>query len=258
MSSYAGRHADLYDLFYAGKPYPEEAGFVHRCLQQYGIGQVRRLLEIACGTGSHALVLEGFGYEIVATDYSLDMLAVARQKAARRSSKVDFRHQNMRSVNLPGPPFDAVICLFDSLGYVITNEAIKQTLLGVHQSLRNGGLFIFEFWHAGAMLCHYEPLRLSRYQTEKGEVLRIAETHLDYHQQLCRVRYTIYELNRDGTYTRFEETQFNRYFLVQEMAAYLIENGFTPVKWFSGFNDSEDITGDTWHVVALARKDYKD
>jgi len=85
MSSYVGRHAELYDIFYADKPYGKEAAFVHQCLQHYSLGTTHRVLELACGTGSHALALEQKGYKILATDYSTDMLACARRKGANRN-----------------------------------------------------------------------------------------------------------------------------------------------------------------------------
>src|SRR5688500_12805755 len=121
MSSYPGRHAELYDLLYADKPYAEEAMVVHRCLQEFNIGATNRLLELACGTGSHAFELEKFGYQIVATDYSEDMLRIAQNKARKRSSTVDFRVQDMTNISIPETDFDAVVCLFDSIGYVVTN-----------------------------------------------------------------------------------------------------------------------------------------
>jgi SAM-dependent methyltransferase len=254
MSSYVGRHAELYDVFYADKPYDNEADFVHQCLQQYSAGTTHRVLELACGTGSHALALEKKGYKIVATDYSTDMLACARRKAVQVRSEVAFCHYDMRTLDLPYDPFDAVICLFDSIGYVATNEALEQVLKGVHRHLRPNGLFVFEFWHAAAMLRHYDPLRVRRFNTPDGEVLRIAETTLDYANQLSRVTYIVYELRSDGTYTNFEEAQINRYFLVQEVAAWLSTYNFTPLKWFNGFNDDAMITDQTWHVVAVARK----
>lgn len=254
MSSYIGRHAELYDTFYADKPYAEEAAFVHQCLQQYSVGTTRRLLELACGTGKHALALEKFGYEIVATDYSEDMLACARRKAAEVASSVDFRWQDMRSLNIADRPFDAVICLFDSIGYVETNEALMQVLQGVHRHLRPDGLFVFDFWHAVAMLRSHDPVRIRRWSTPEGELVRISETELDYAKQLARVTYTIYELRHDGTYISLKETQTNRYFLVQEMAGWLSSCGFTPVKWFAGFALDENITQQTWHIVAVARR----
>jgi SAM-dependent methyltransferase len=254
MNSYIGRHAELYDLFYAEKSYKDEADFVHRCLQSYGDGSIRRLLELACGTGSHALELEKFGYNIVATDYSNDMLACARRKATQVLSTIDFRWQDMRTLDLPDRPFDAALCLFDSIGYVASNEALTQVLRGVHDHLRPGGLFVFEFWHEGAMLHSYDPVRIRRWSIPKGEVLRISKTELEYPKKLARVTYTIYELHHDGTYTCLKETQTNRYFLVQEMAGWLSTCGFMPVKWFAGYALDENITEQTWHIFAVARR----
>lgn len=254
MSSYIGRHAELYDIFYAEKPYGEEAAFVHQCLQQYSIGKTNRLLELACGTGEHALALEKFGYEIVAVDYSEDMLNCAQRKALETSSTVNFRWQDMRNLNLSEEAFDAVVCLFDSIGYVATNAALNQVLQGINHHLRPDGLLIFEFWHAAAMLHDYEPVRIRRWFIPEGEILRISETTLQLPQQLANVTYSIYELCHDGTYSSFKETQVNRYFLLQEMANLLTFSGFTPLNWFSGFRDDENISQETWHIVGVARK----
>jgi ubiquinone/menaquinone biosynthesis C-methylase UbiE len=253
MSSYIGRHAVLYDLFYGDKPYTQEAEFVHLCIQRYGDGNTKRLLELACGTGNHALALEKYGYTITATDYSPDMLELAQVKAKKMDSHVDFRWQDMRSLELPDHSFDVVICLFDSIGYVATNEALMKVLRGIHRRLRPGGLFIFEFWHAAAMLKGYEPLRIRHWTVPDGEVLRISETVLDPSKQLASVTYTIYELKADDRYSSMKETQTNRFFLVQEMAGWLMMSGFTVVNWFSGFMNVEQITEDTWHVVAVAQ-----
>jgi ubiquinone/menaquinone biosynthesis C-methylase UbiE len=253
-NSYIGRHAELYDIFYADKPYVAEASFVHQCLQEYSAGPARRLLELACGTGSHALALESLGYEIVAIDSSEHMLASARLKAGKSSSRVHFRRQDMTALDVAGAPFDAVICLFDSIGYVVTNEAIKQTLEGVYRHLRPDGLFVFEFWHAGAMLRSFDPIRVRTWPLPEGELLRISETRLECGRQLSHVAYTILELRRDGTYSRLTETQLNRYFLVQEMAGWLSTSGFTPIKWFAGFSLNEGIDETTWHVLAVARR----
>lgn len=254
MTSYSGRHAELYDLFYADKPYAAEAAFVDQCLEKFSGGTANRLLEIACGTGTHSFHLETPERQIVATDYSEDMLRRARQKADEKWSKVEFQLQDMTQLEVDGAPFDAVICLFDAIGYVATNDALEKVFRGVHRHLRPDGLFIFEFWHAAAMLRHYDPVRVRRWQIGDSFVLRISETTLDVANQLSRVIYSIYELNADGTYSNLIETQVNRYFLLQEMTAWLTSSGFTPVKWFAGFTDDETISDDTWHIVAVARR----
>jgi SAM-dependent methyltransferase len=256
VTTHQGRNAELYDLFYADKPYEEEARFVHACLQRYGARPARRILELACGTGRHARALAGLGYEVVATDRSEPMLACARRgQDAPGAAPVSFLRQDMLTLQLAAPPFDAAVCLFDSIGFVQTNEAILQVLDGVRRHLHPGGLFVFEFWHAAAMLRRYEPVRVRRWPTPQGEIVRIAETRLDLPRQLAEVRYTIFEPTADGRHHSSQETQVNRYFLVQEMAGWLKEAGFSALGWFGGFDFADAVTEDTWHVVAVARTD---
>jgi len=254
MTSYDGRHADLYDIFYSEKPYAEEAAFVDQCLKKHSDGHTRRLLELACGTGTHAFELEKRGYQIVATDYSPDMLRRARQKASERSSRVRFELQDMSNLDVSEAPFDAAVCLFDAIGYVATNDALAKVFSGVYKHLRTGGLFVFEFWHAAAMIRHYDPVRVRRWQTNDTEILRISETSLELAEQLSKIKYSIYELHNSGTYSSLIETQVNRYFLLQEMVTRVSSTGFTPVKWFAGFVDDENITDDTWHILGVIRR----
>ena len=168
-------------------------------------------------------------------------------------SKVEFRQHDMRAVPAAEKPYDVVVCLFNSLGYVATNEALQQVFDGVHRLLRRDGLFIFEFWHAAAMLRSYDPVRVRRWHVDSGEILRISETQLEPSKQLATVTYHIYELNKDGTFTAFTKSQVNRYFLVQEMAVWLSANHFTAVKWFAGFEENKPIDQEAWHVLAVAR-----
>ena len=252
-SSYVGRHAQLYDLFYAEKDYNQEAAFVHKCIQTY-YPQARNVLELACGTGTHSLLLEKLGYNLISTDYSPDMLARAKEKAQKVNSSIDFRQQDMRSLDIPERPFDVIICLFDSIGYVATNRNILQVLNGVNQHLTSNGLFIFEFWHAGAMLCSYDPVRVRRFSIPNGKIERISETKIDYKEQLCHVSYTINEMDSTGTYQTIQETQINRFFLVQEMNFFLTQAMLTPIKWFAGFCNDEKINEAVWHIVVVAQK----
>ena len=252
MSVYGGRYAELYDLFYSDKPYAEEAAFVHDCLQKFARTPVRETLELACGTGRHALELEKHGYEITAMDRSPDMLEIARRRAAKKN--VTFASGDMQHLQLPAKEWDAVICLFDSIGYLKTDEALNEALRGIWKRLRPDGLFLFEFWHAPAMLNRYSPVRVRRWKTPKSEIVRISETALDRENGLAVVDYSVYELNNDGTYSTLRETHTNRYFSVEEIQSLVLAANFEPVKFFAGFNNTEPITDETWHVLAVARK----
>jgi SAM-dependent methyltransferase len=254
MTNYAGRYAELYDLFYADKPYADEARFVHDCIQEFGSRPTREVLELACGTGRHALELEKFGYEITATDRSPDMLAIARRRAAMSHSKIVFALADMRNLETPAKDYDVVVCLFDSIGYLKTDQALHDALIAICNRLRPAGLFIFEFWHAPAMLNQYSPMRVRKLKTPDGEVTRTSETTLDSQNRLASVNYTIEERKNDGTRSTLSESHTNRFFSVDEMKKLVSAAGFQCVKFFAGFDKTEPIADETWHIVPVVRK----
>jgi ubiquinone/menaquinone biosynthesis C-methylase UbiE len=254
MSSYTGKHAEYYDIFYRDKDYAAEAEFVDQCIKRFGLPGANRLLELACGTGNHAFALETAGYQLLATDYSEDLLKEADKKAKARGSRVAFQLADMRELQLDADPFDAVICLFDSIGYVQSDEAINAVFQNVQRNLRPGGLFIFEFWHAPAMLKSYDPVRVRRWSIPEGKLLRISSTELLEGTSLAEVSYEIYELRKDLSYETIEESQVNRFFTVEEMKRFLKANQFEGQAWFNGYSWSENIDDECWHVLAVAQR----
>ena len=250
MTNYAGRYAELYDLFYADKPYADEARFVHECIREFSSGPTRDILELACGTGQHALEFEKLGYNVTATDRSPDMLEVAQKRACGKNLVL----AEMEHLDLPKKNFDAAVCLFDSIGYLKTIEAIANALARIRSHLRDGALFIFEFWHAPAMLNGYSPVRERRWKIDNGDITRTSETTLDRENNLAEVVYTVEERKRDGSCTTFRESHVNRFFSVNEMETLLSRAKFSPIKFFAGFNKTEPIIDDTWHIVAVAQK----
>ena len=257
MSSYLGRHAELYDIFYADKPYKQEAGFIAHMFQTYN-ATGKTLLDIACGTGTHAFIFEQMGFDVTALDYSPDMIDAARKKSDTASSNVNFIHGDMRHLmhiaQLREQQFDVVVCLFDSIGYTLANDGIAQTLDGIANLLKPNGLCCIEYWHAAAMLQHYSPVRVRRWNAADSEIIRISETSLDPQTQTAEISFDIIELFLNGTYTRLKEIQQNRFFLAQEMNAFLVNAGLTPLSHHDGFSDNQIISSNSWHIVSFSRK----
>jgi ubiquinone/menaquinone biosynthesis C-methylase UbiE len=258
MSSYIGRHAQLYDIFYGEKNYQKEADFVHTMIQTYTQpNQRKNLLELACGTGNHAFCLAKYGYEITALDYSSDMISRAKEKMSDSQANIHFRVADMRQLSALdfGQTFDLAICLFDSIGYVLHNEAIHSVFDGVYRQLNPHGLFIFEFWHAPAMLKSFDPVRVKRWKLDDREILRISETSLDISNSTSTVLYTIYEFFANQTFSLLQESQRNRFFQLQEMISFVKQHDFEVVKYFGGYDNLlTQIDEQTWHILMILRK----
>ena len=108
------KSAQIYDLLYTGsgiKDYVAEAVELHRIIDQ-ACPAARTLLDVACGTGAHLAELRQW-YSVEGVDLSPAMLAIARRKLPAIALHV----ADMRTFDL-GRSFDAVICLFSSIGHV--------------------------------------------------------------------------------------------------------------------------------------------
>ncbi len=254
MSSYIGKHAELYDLFYSSKDYQKEALFIHQCIQKAGI-QSAEILELACGTGNHALQLEKLGYSLLSTDYSADMLKVAQSKNTGKN--IRFQWMDITDFNLGSKKYKVIVCLFDSIGYVQSNENIIKVFSSVAAHLEEGGIFIFEFWNGGAFMRNYEASRVRKWNRGEEEIVRLSETEIDYVHQLGKVNYTISTFDKGKEISVLQEQQINRFFFIQEMKNLLNSGGLTPLQFTNGYEEDFNIDFNSWHTVGVAKKTRK-
>ncbi|GAC1659104.1 MAG: hypothetical protein NVS9B12_11920 [Vulcanimicrobiaceae bacterium] len=135
--------AKYYDALYRamGKDYARESARVTQVLQERGIAGGAALLDVACGTGAH---LEHLSKTFTCEGLDLDrnMLALG----AQRCPDVPFTQTDMVSFNL-GKKFDAILCLFSSIGYVPNVMRLEQTMQTFARHLKPGGVVILEPWH---------------------------------------------------------------------------------------------------------------
>jgi SAM-dependent methyltransferase len=255
LNSYRGLHAARYDLIYADKPYGREAGFIaDRVSRLRGGAGPGSLLDVACGTGRHALELAAMGWHVTGVDYNPELLERARASAAERGLDVCFLERDMRELDVDGRPFDVVTCLFDSIGYGLADEAIVGTLRGMAKHLAPDGVLAVEFLHAAAIARH-SPVKVRRWPTPDGHlIVRISETELDRPNQLIHVSYELIELQGDGAgYEHATETQSNRFFSPEEMHAMMTQASLDVHAIVPAYEEDETVSDETWHLIAFAR-----
>jgi SAM-dependent methyltransferase len=251
INTFTGLHAGYYDLVYADKPYAAEARFVLGQLEEQLGRRPRTLLDIACGTGRHAAEFADAGIGVTGVDINEQLLEHARE----RRPDIEFVQQDMTTLELGDARFEAVTCLFDSIGYPQRNELVIATLEAARRHLADGGVLAVEFLNAAAMIMHSAPLRVRRWDTaDGGELLRISETRLDLATQVMHVDYELVELRGDGTFEHTRERQSNRFFSAPEMGALMAAGGLELRAAVAAYEDTPEIGADTFHVLALARQ----
>ncbi|OPZ82879.1 MAG: Ubiquinone/menaquinone biosynthesis C-methyltransferase UbiE [bacterium ADurb.Bin429] len=135
--------APYYDEIMSVVPYHQWVQYLRRLFKRFG-WKPRRILDLATGTGTVALLLAEHGYRITGVDLSEPMLTIARRKAAEAGvGDVTFLCQDATRLDLP-PSFDVVISLFDSLNYILTSKGLRDAFASVYRALTPGGGFIFD------------------------------------------------------------------------------------------------------------------
>ncbi len=245
-------YADAYDLFYCDKDYDAECDLLERLFQTHGDSSIRRILDLGCGTGNHAISLAQRGYEVVGVDRSESMLALAQGKVVGLSrGSVAFHQGDIRSVNL-GQDFDAALMMSAVLGYQLENEDVLSALKTARRHLRAGGLLVFDVWYGPAVL-HQRPSQHIRVIPIKdGKILRVASGELDVRRHICTVDYHIWKLEGERLAAETEETHSMRYFFSQELDLFLAESGFTLTRLAAFPDFDQDVDEMTWNVLGVA------
>lgn len=130
--------AQHYDLLYEkglGKDYAAEAAMVAEL-----VPGATTLLDVACGTGLHLQHLSK-RFDCTGVDLDEGMLAVARA----RCPGMPLHAADMANFDL-GQKFDAVVCLFSSIGYVRTEERLRSAVAAMARHLAPGGTLLVEPW----------------------------------------------------------------------------------------------------------------
>jgi SAM-dependent methyltransferase len=136
------KSARIYDLLYVGtgiKDYRAETVELRRIIEESCPG-AKTLLDVACGTGAHLAELRQW-YQVEGADLSPAMLAVASERLAG----VPLHEANMRTLDL-GRSFDAVICLFSSIGYVTDPGEMRSAVARLAAHVAPGGILILDGW----------------------------------------------------------------------------------------------------------------
>jgi SAM-dependent methyltransferase len=175
------RSARLYDAIYASmRDYPRQAAELDRLVRERRPG-ARMLLDVACGTGAHLEHLSG-QYEVEGLDLDPEMLAVARE----RLPQARFHEGDMADFDL-GRRFDAVVCMFSSIGYVRTEARLRSAVAAMARHLEPGGVLVVEPWltpdawhdgHVAGVFVDEPELKLARVNVaERRDDLSIVDFH---------------------------------------------------------------------------------
>jgi len=185
----------------------------------------RSILDLACGTGTAAVLWAKNGDRVHGIDRSEQMLEMARRKAQEHHVKVDFSKQAMTSFTLP-ERVDLVTCYFDSLNYLLTLADMTACFKSVRRVMNDYSYFIFDVNTPEAMKVIWGS---EVYADEIEDVAWIWKNCYFPRVNRAEVKATFFVRGDDNTWERFEEVHAERGYGPSDIRKLLKASGLKPV-----------------------------
>lgn len=233
MSAYDALAAS-YDGLTWDVPYEEILAYLQALLKRHGASP-KSVLDLACGTGSLAVLLAEAGYRTLAADASEEMLAMAYDKASDLPHPPFFICQRMEALTLP-EPVDWVVCCLDSLNYLTDPRDAAKALGRIYESLTDGGVLTFDINSEeklrgldGQIFLDENDESYCVWRAEFDEAERICYYGMDLFQRQGKLWRRSFEEHREYAYTVSQLTEFLRAAGFSRIECYG-DRQFTPPK----------------------------
>lgn len=227
-----------------------EAAFLRRIVDAAG---ARTVLDLACGTAMHSVLLARWGLEVVAADPSEKMLEKARENIREAGVDVRLVQAGFGEVgSLINRDFDAVLCLGNSLPHLLTRGALASALGDVFTALAPGGVFVTQNRNYDKVVAERNRfMPLDAVERDGKEILFFRL--LDFGEEL--ITFNIVTLIREeGKWSYSVSSTKHRPVLKAEIEELLRGFAFTSISFHGDLKGSvyhRDASGD---LVVVARK----
>ncbi len=249
---FGNEYSTVYDILYEEKDYDSECDFLEDIFKKYSLN-VKKILDLGCGTGGHLLPLIKRGYKVTGVDRSPHMLSILRKKTEKLGLNINSIESDICSLNLRSK-FDVVISAFAVMGYQTSNRQLSDACLTASKHLKSSGLFIFDCWNGLAVLNDPPKKVVKRLNLGGKEIVRYTEPVLDLMSHVCETKFK-FQMS-DGDYIELDnvESHYMRFLFPQEISYFLDVAGFSKVNFCPFMDLDGKLNESVWNMTVIAQK----
>ncbi len=247
-------YAKYYNLLYQNKDYRKETEYISSLIKKFK-PESKKILEFGSGSGIHGRMLANIGYHLFGIERSQEMIDLGYQNYPPQNKDENFFFfQGDCTKTFIANDFDAVISLFHVFSYQTSEELAIDMLKNANRQLKQGGIFIFDYWFAPAVWKYRPKLRVKKVENTNLKITRIAEPICFEEKNLVDVDYlTFVEELPNGKISKIQETHKLKAFDLDEIINFSNSTGFEILhseEWMSQLPPSQK----TWGVCSILRK----
>ena len=247
---FGNRYADVYDALYAEKDYKAECDLLEAIFAK-SAGVSGRCWTSAAGPGAMPPTRDTGLRDRRGGSLGGHAGRARARIPADAASRVSFVEADISTLALERR-FDAVVCMFAVLGYLIDDDDLRATLANVRRHLEPGGVFVFDVWYGPAVEWIGPDSRTKVVRDGAGEVERKAQGFLEPGRRVCTVAYEVTRRGPGHPPATTREEHRMRYFDEPELRSFLAEAGL-ELRSLTAFPAVEQAPSvESWNVLAVA------
>jgi SAM-dependent methyltransferase len=225
-------------------------------ISRLGNPKDKTVLDLACGTGRHSVALALEGAIAVGIDNSNAMISKAKGHALSRGVAPSFILGSMEEFPSIAPgKYDLIICLGNSLALLNDLEVLEKTLLSIHDSLGNDGVFI-------AQILNFEEIHRTGFRffpqkagkMDNGEEVVFSRFYEHTNPPHSSTLVMTAQIKVKGKWTSRVSTQKVLNLNENLIKRYLARAGFRETKFYSDFSESIFVGSDDRNMVIHSRR----
>ncbi len=220
----------VYDFVMRHVNYQEWAAFVNRLFLKFG-GEIRTVLDVACGTGSFLTEISKFNYQLAGFDFSREMVQQASRKLNHQGLMMPLWQGNMVHFALRHQT-DAIVCLYDSINYLFTMDNIRQFYQVCHENLKSAGFLLFDVCTERNSIKYFK----NYYDQERTPQFRTSRK--SYYIEEERVHANDFKIQFRNNQTIFYEFHRQKIYLIKEIEDSIPRDLFEIVAVLDGFTEN--------------------
>lgn len=201
------------------------------------------ILDLACGSGRHAVELASRGYKVVGLDLSSTLLKVALESAEAAGVQLPLVRGDVRSIPF-ADTFGCVLNFFTSFGYFKDEEENLEVLASIRRCLIPGGCFMIDHINTEKAINSLVP----EDRSEIGGLAVIQRRRFD--AKTRRIEKTII-LRENGERTAYEESV--RLYSLDEFSG-MINGAGLLIRSVCGGLDGSPFAPDAPRMVVIGEK----
>ena len=139
-------NSEEYLKVYRHRDQKEANELVQLVIDNIDVSKVKNVLDMAAGSGRHAVIFAKEGFNVTAVDLSENLISVGKKNAENENVKIEYVHSDIRHFN-PNIKYHLILNLFTSIGYFEKDEENYFILNKAYNLLENSGYFVLDYFN---------------------------------------------------------------------------------------------------------------